>query len=107
MTAGPYRPNERPDVEVHVDGVWHPGELRDWLHREDGTWWANGQWRRRPGETYIDTVPADHVRPSRLTTRMAEVGEPPGSRVRGRFESQPRGRTEGRLTDLKIRNQGG
>jgi hypothetical protein len=56
-----YKPSERPDVEVLVDGTWHPGELR-------GTWQRNGKdlcnvsWRDRPGMTHLDTVAADRVR---------------------------------------------
>ena len=56
-----YRPDERPDVEVRRDGVWHQGELRDWQQREDG-WWANVQWRPKAGMTFIDTGSADDVR---------------------------------------------
>ncbi|HXH77339.1 hypothetical protein [Nocardioides sp.] len=61
-----YSPDERPDVEVLVNGVWHPGELRAWQRRDDG-WWANVQWRPRAGETYIDTVPAIDVRVDETT----------------------------------------
>ena len=35
-----YRPDERPDVEVLVDGVWCDGELRLWTQREDGQSYA-------------------------------------------------------------------
>lgn len=56
-----FRPDERPDVEVFVDGVWYEGELRAWQRRADG-WWANVQWRPSAGMTYVDTVPAANVR---------------------------------------------
>ena len=42
-----YRPDERPDIEVLVDGVWCDGELRMWTLREDGSWQGNVQWRWR------------------------------------------------------------
>jgi hypothetical protein len=58
-----YTPGERPDVEVLVDGQWWPGELRQWSQDEEGNWWANVTWRREPGHTHIDTVPAEQVRP--------------------------------------------
>jgi hypothetical protein len=56
-----YKPHERPDVEVLLDGTWHPGELR-------GTWRRKGNrlckvsWRDRPGMTHLDTVPDEQVR---------------------------------------------
>ena len=40
-----YRPDERPDIEVLVDGVWCEGELRMRTQREDGTWQPDVQWR--------------------------------------------------------------
>ena len=66
MTSRVYRPDERPDVEVRVDGEWHPGELRMRHHREDG-WWANVNWRPKPGMTFVDTVREEDV-------RLAQVG---------------------------------
>ena len=39
-----YRPDERPDVEVLVHGLWCDGELRMWTQREDGSWEGNVQW---------------------------------------------------------------
>lgn len=55
-----YRPDQRPDIEVLVDDVWHPGELRAWQQRPDG-WWANVNWTIN-GMRYLDTIPADRVR---------------------------------------------
>lgn len=63
-----YRPDQRPDVEVLVDDTWYPGELRAWQQRDDG-WWANVNWSTGPGLTYLDTVPADRVRPAEPTGR--------------------------------------
>lgn len=61
MAEHVYRPDERPDIEVEVDGTWHPGELRGWWDR-DGRRLVNVSWRPQAGITYIDTVPADRVR---------------------------------------------
>lgn len=65
MTAGPFRPDERPDVLVTIlegdrAGEWR-GELRDWQQRPDG-WWAVVSYRTAPGMQYIDVVPATQVR---------------------------------------------
>jgi len=43
-----YRADERPDVEVLVDGTWWPGELRGTWTR-DGQPVANVSWRTGPG----------------------------------------------------------
>ena len=32
-----YRPDERPEVEVLVDGAWFYGELSMWTDNRDGT----------------------------------------------------------------------
>jgi hypothetical protein len=53
--------DERPDVEVEVDGVWYPGELRGWWDR-GGVRLMDAQWRARPTETRIDTFPVSRVR---------------------------------------------
>lgn len=58
-----YRPDERPEVEVLVDGVWFPGELRMWFQHEDGSWRENVMWSRVPGENRLDNVPAERVGP--------------------------------------------
>lgn len=67
-------PGDRPDVEVLVDGTWWPGELRAWERRDDG-WWGNVQWRTKPGETRIDTLPEHRIRPD---TWPADVRRPVG-----------------------------
>lgn len=58
-----YKPLDRPDVEVLVDGTWCPGELRMWTQHDDDTWTADVQYRP-PGEhsSFIATFPADQVR---------------------------------------------
>lgn len=69
---GPVRHNvtvydltERPDVEVEVDGEWLPGEACMRWQDDDGTWWANVQWRP-PGSNSrkLDNFPAERVRPA-------------------------------------------
>jgi hypothetical protein len=74
-----YLPQERPDVEVLVDGAWYPGELR-------GTWRRRCRrqytvsFRRTPGLSRLDTVTGDRVRMtdttggSALQRRPAHVG---------------------------------
>lgn len=62
MTTIVFAPDERPDIEVCIDGAWCPGELRMWQQREDGSWWANVNWSR-DGQRYVDTLPADDIRP--------------------------------------------
>jgi len=56
-----YRPYERPDVEVLVEGTWWPGELRGYWDR-GGRRLMNVSWRTAPGMTRLDTVPAERVR---------------------------------------------
>ena len=65
-----YRPKERPDIEVLVDGVWCVGELRMWSQREDGSRQGDVQWRAN-GEPIrrLDTFTADLIRPG--------IAEPP------------------------------
>jgi hypothetical protein len=62
LTIKVYRPGERPDIEVLVDGVWREGELRMWIQREDGTWWAQVTWRSGPGSSRIGTFHEIDVR---------------------------------------------
>lgn len=52
-----YRPDERPDVEVLVDGQWRSGELR--MVHDDGR--LNVQYRLN-GDVYLDNFPAERVR---------------------------------------------
>lgn len=58
-----YRPDERPDVEILIDGNWCKGELRQWTVDRERNWAARANWRREVGRTYIDTFPADRIRP--------------------------------------------
>lgn len=62
MTTIVFAPGDRPDVEVRVDGVWCPGELRMWQQR-GGDWWAQVNYRSEPGTNRITTVHERDVRP--------------------------------------------
>ena len=56
---------ELPDVEVLVEGVWCPGELRMWTQGDEGAWTA--QVRYQPpagGARVIGAFSADEVRES-------------------------------------------
>ena len=57
-----YRPDQRPDIEVLIDGHWCKGELRQWSKDADGQWSAQVSWRRKAGKTFIDTFPAEDIR---------------------------------------------
>lgn len=61
------KPGERPDVEVDIEGVWCPGEVRMWTHNDDDAWFAQVQYRL-PGtfSGKIGTFPADRVREDTL-----------------------------------------
>lgn len=61
MSSHVYRPDERPDVEVLVDGSWHAGELRGWWD-DRGRRVMNVQWHEGVGLTRLDTVSAELVR---------------------------------------------
>lgn len=65
-----YRPDERPDVEVLVNGQWYQGELRQWSADAKGSWSAQVNWRRKGGETFIDTIPAERIRPDESVHRV-------------------------------------
>src|SRR3954452_7164210 len=56
-----YKPHERPEVEVLVDGTWYRGELRG-TWRRGGVDVCNVSWRERPGMIRLDTVAAERVR---------------------------------------------
>lgn len=62
-----YRPDERPDVEIPIDGQWCKGELRQWSVDGADNWSAQVNWRREVGHTYIDTFPANKIRPDETT----------------------------------------
>ena len=64
-----YRPDERPDIEVLVDGVWCEGELRMWTRAARGRLVAG----RRPvaAERGADAT-ARHVRCESDTSRVAK-----------------------------------
>ncbi len=61
MEARVYRPDERPDVLVTVEGVEYPAELPMWQQREDGSWWANVNGSL-DGQRYVGTFSAAVVR---------------------------------------------
>lgn len=58
-----YRPEDRPEAEVEVDGTWYYGEVRMWSVDDDGTWHAQVKWSAPDGNR-IDTFPQDRVRQS-------------------------------------------
>jgi hypothetical protein len=64
-----YRPHERPEVEVLVNGAWHYGELRMWTRHDDRSWSAQVTWSRAAGENLIGTFPAAMVRQATATAR--------------------------------------
>lgn len=51
-----------PVVEVCVDGVWYPGDLRAWRQHDDSSWTAQVSWTRAAGETFMDVFAAEDVR---------------------------------------------
>jgi hypothetical protein len=56
---------ERPDIEILVDGVWYPGELRAWSRpfpNAGGMWWGNVDYRTGRGRHRFATVHSDQVR---------------------------------------------
>lgn len=61
MTVHVYKPGDRPDVMVRIDGNWWPGELRMWKQHPDG-WWAQVNYTTAVGMTYIGTVHENDVR---------------------------------------------
>jgi len=57
-----YRPADRPEAEVLVDGTWWPAEIRMWVQHHDGTWTADVGYATAPAENRIGTFPADRLR---------------------------------------------
>jgi hypothetical protein len=56
-----YPEGEEPDVEVELDGIWHPGKLHGWT--DDGEQrLMDVAWRTDLGTDFLDTVPAQRVR---------------------------------------------
>ncbi len=96
MTDQPFRPDQRPDVEILVDGVWCQGELCQWSVDGDDNWSAQMNWRREVGHTYIDTFPltgSDRTRPER----------PASCRFRRREGHIPQGQTRDSRGKAKAR----
>lgn len=58
-----FKPGDRPMAEVLVAGEWRPAEIRMWTHEDDGTWSANVTWSAGVGQNYLDTFPAEQLRP--------------------------------------------
>ena len=57
------KPDDRPDVEVLVDGVWCRGELRMWTEHDEGAWTAQVQHQPPSSDSrVIGTLSADDVR---------------------------------------------
>lgn len=56
-----YEPLDRPDVEVLVDGEWHPGEARMRTTYRDGTHRYDIAWHKE-GQTFLDGFPSESVR---------------------------------------------
>ncbi len=54
---------DRKLVEVLVDDVWHPGELRSWDQADDGTWSGVVSWSAGVMRNHLDRFPADRIRP--------------------------------------------
>jgi hypothetical protein len=50
------------NVEVDIDGAWHPGHLNSWKPRSDGLW-ANVTVQTTAGRIHDRTLPAHRVRP--------------------------------------------
>jgi hypothetical protein len=57
-------PDERLDVEVLVDGVWYPGQLRAWSRpgAERSGWWGNVSYRTVTGQLIVATVRENRIR---------------------------------------------
>ena len=70
-----YKPHERPEVEVLIDGTWHYGELRMWTQDNAGAWSAQVTWSRAVAENLIGTFSAGDVRPH------ASVAQRPSRRL--------------------------
>lgn len=64
-----FRPHERPDVEVLIGGRWFKGELRQWSVDAEKRWSAQVTWHREAGYTFIDSFPADRIRPDETDPR--------------------------------------
>lgn len=56
-----YPPDERPDIEVLVNGQWLVGELRVWTQQEDGSWWGDVRYRLRGPTRHLGSFPAAQV----------------------------------------------
>jgi hypothetical protein len=58
-----YPRDQRPEVEVLVDGIWWPGKLRAWSRPANfGPWWGNVTYRSDQGRERVATVHMDRLR---------------------------------------------
>lgn len=57
-----FRPDDRPECEVLVDGTWFPGEVRMWTETPTG-WVAEVGFNTGPAQNRIDSFPFEDVRP--------------------------------------------
>lgn len=53
---------DRKIVEVLVDGVWYPGQLRSWDQADDGSWSGIVQWSAGPAENRLDRFTEARIR---------------------------------------------
>lgn len=56
-----YPADERPSVEVLVDGEWVRGELREWFPTDLG-WHGNIQYSTGVSPAHIGTFSGEHIR---------------------------------------------
>ena len=68
-----YAPADRPEVEVLVNDAWRPGDLRGWTQRRHSGWWGHVEYTMGPAQNYLDTFPADQVRPFELNDELRGV----------------------------------
>ena len=71
-----YRPDERPDVEVLVDGTWCPGELRAWTQHDDATWTAEVRYQPVGSNSRtIGTFTAEEIRGDTVDRSFGRASE--------------------------------
>jgi hypothetical protein len=68
------KPDERPDVEVFIDGDWCPGELRMWTQDDHGAWFAQVSTGRR-----VPTPELSEPFRTRMSARTPPTGRTDGA----------------------------